>query len=1238
MRGGIAGWRAFWVCLWAALVPSLAHANLCVSAKACAGAACDFGTPSSWTSCGGIIPQPTDSWIVDTGHSMVLHEDRTVGTGKIRGDLSFDPSSLELLSNGYLDLTIVCRSGDDLVVAPGGALHMRASDRLRWDSSIESCDLLVGSGGRVDFQGSTVETTLAAVVDEPADVPTCGTTIGRKLTLTPDAGVAGAKPGRRVVFRTGRARTRQYEIVAVTPSSVVVCTDLADSQSAGQRLTPHAPLGPRLPVTHSVPTAATSLPAAGDAITLVDDWVVEASRGTAGYAIVFPASSSALPPLFRAGHLNAPGVPGSHCIAVTSAASHVAGPAFSYNNVHDYNCDDVIRFNGFTDMVYEWNACHDAGPAAGESAGCFVPAPSQLSWGNPSDSAADRTIIRDNAFYRTRGNAVNFNVVNTTLFATGALVQRNLVFDGCTTPHGECNGLEVNACRGCRVENNVIHDICSGDRVLGDGIHLGGSGDAHVSDGSVAIDNWIVNVCDNGISTAYGGDSAQGVAVVHNYVSHAGRGGGYGGRWFSNLVKNIGLDGTGGRSGIQNPIVAKGNFIYGDEDAVAANPPCQGTSGCARYGLSFSGAPQSGIGNGHDVVALDNIVTGLGRSIFPMKCVFFDSDSAFNATVQHLTCDGRGAAVTGIALGSVAPPAPETFTLGDLVHTNASAAAAVECTTSPNVVDRMGNLWSNRSPVPSERGGLIDSHCASVGTTTRADDLGYMDRSGVNFNFAPSTPGRGAGGAPRGSPIGSRVYHFETARLNATWSGLLAFDGAFPADVINAPNADQDADGVMDLHDDCPYTWDPAQVDTDGDGVGDACDFCPLDPGNDGDGDGVCAAIDNCPGVFNLEQGDADGDGIGDACDDCPFVANPSQADADGDGVGDACDRCPGVPDPAQGDADGDGIGDACDPCPFDPLNDADHDGLCADVDNCPRVSNPGQADADSDGLGDACDPCPRDRVNDPDGDGVCAQLDNCPYAANADQADSDHDGVGDACDNCPAIFNRRQSDFDGDGVGDVCDNCVDQPNPSQLDSDGDGVGDACDPCPHDAQNDADGDGLCGDVDNCPQSSNPDQADADRDGIGDLCDACPHDPLNDTDQDGVCGEVDNCPSDPNPDQADFDGDGIGDVCDDSDGLIILNLSFDGSVGWQRDLFYQTFNVYRGDLETMRATGDWTQDPDQVPGAGRWCAINLTPMEDPAVPPVGSAYYYQVTGLAGSVEYDLGAASDGIPRTNASPCR
>lgn len=212
---------------------------------------------------------------------------------------------------------------------------------------------------------------------------------------------------------------------------------------------------------------------------------------------------------------------------------------------------------------------------------------------------------------------------------------------------------------------------------------------------------------------------------------------------------------------------------------------------------------------------------------------------------------------------------------------------------------------------------------------------------------------------------------------------------------------------------------------------------------NDLDHDGVDNLVDNCPCTYNPDQADADGDGIGDACDNCPTTYNPVQEDYDGDGVGDRCDNCSTTYNPDQADADGDGFGDACD--------------------NCPTIANPYQLDSDGDGIGNECDPdidgdgIPNDEDDDMDGDGIPNDQDNCPMTYNPAQYDTDGDGIGDPCDNCPETFNPDQADTDGDGVGDVCDpdldgdgipndrdNCPNTFNPDQTDANGNGIGDIC--------------------------------------------------------------------------------------------------------------------------------------------------------------------------------------------------
>ena len=71
-------------------------------------------------------------------------------------------------------------------------------------------------------------------------------------------------------------------------------------------------------------------------------------------------------------------------------------------------------------------------------------------------------------------------------------------------------------------------------------------------------------------------------------------------------------------------------------------------------------------------------------------------------------------------------------------------------------------------------------------------------------------------------------------------------------------------------------------------------DFGPP-PDDDRDADGIVDLSDNCPLTFNIAQTDRDRDGYGDVCDNCPAVDNATQSDSDNNGVGDACEPLLGI-------------------------------------------------------------------------------------------------------------------------------------------------------------------------------------------------------------------------------------------------------------------------------------------------------------------------------------------------------
>ncbi len=516
----------------------------------------------------------------------------------------------------------------------------------------------------------------------------------------------------------------------------------------------------------------------------------------------------------------------------------------------------------------------------------------------------------------------------------------------------------------------------------------------------------------------------------------------------------------------------------------------------------------------------------------------------------------------------------------------------------------------------------------------------------------------------------------------------------------DACDDDDDGDTVLDVSDNCPQFAGASQADGDTDGVGDLCDNClglsnpksdcdgdPATPDeqcdNDGGGlgdpcddddddDGILDGADSCP--FDALD-DVENDGFCADVDNCPVNVNASQADNDGDGLGDACDNCAAHANPLQENEDGDVTGDACDP-------DDDGDGVPDITDNCDLVTNPLQENLDLDALGDACD-------LDDDNDTIVDLGDNCPVDSNFGQIDSDGDGIGNVCDNCNFALNFEQANLDGDGDGDACDTCTD--------SDGDGLGDsgfaantcAIDTCKSDPDNDADGDGICGDLDNCAGLSNSDQANADGDLDGDLCDV-------DDDNDFLDDLLDNCPFVATEGQSpatvvdnlsvdpkfvspttgnyqldptstlidagneadapllDLNGftrpvDGDGDTFAVSDigaiefpfgNVAGLGIDASGFLVWPAGPGPDQFNVYRGSLDLLFATGVYTQDPGGEPLAAQFCAVlpSEVPFDDGFSPPAGAGVFYLVTmELAGEVVGGLGTDSTGLDRPNTMPC-
>jgi len=287
----------------------------------------------------------------------------------------------------------------------------------------------------------------------------------------------------------------------------------------------------------------------------------------------------------------------------------------------------------------------------------------------------------------------------------------------------------------------------------------------------------------------------------------------------------------------------------------------------------------------------------------------------------------------------------------------------------------------------------------------------------------------------------------------------------------------------------------------------------------------------------------------------------------------------------------------------------------------------------------------------DADIDSIPNLNDNCPLVDNASQADPDHDGVGDACDNCPGLANPDQADADGNGTGDPCDDSDHDGYPLPVDCNDQnpavhpGAPEVCNGVDDDCNTFIDdnlGNTTCGlgacqrSVPACvggvPQTCTPGTPTPEVcNGIDDNCDGTIDNGFVDTDHDGMADCID----------PDDDNDLVPDT---SDCLPLVNSvsAIPGEVGptlaataggtpgaftFVPIVQANVHNVYRGSASGPASFG--TRPVCLLP------EVTAPAFTDNQSPPLGSTFYYVITGINRCGEGGAGTSTLPVPCTPQS---
>lgn len=871
---------AFIICIVAAVSPAMAAAFNCTLDAACTVASpCAWDALGNWNDdglCNGTYPANgggnTYTATIGSGRAVIIKTDAmTIGTAAAAtpaitltgGTLIFSNDTANGIgSEGFRTTTLVPGSGGAAITMNStSTLDMPVPNRLLCTNS--STDCLLDLDGTVNIYGTVVDATITSVAAATTNALCDGGTESEYIAVTVDKGQDNAIVGRRIMFYDGPFKNRHFEIVSVAAKVIGFCTYLPDAapatdltcdtgtigQSCGQRLTPHVTFGkfpnttPTAGARHWTPwpapgnaicagafdpvagcTAANTgtlfsiSPVAGNRIAIINDvWV----GGTAeDQKVGFSMTNSDKMPLIFAANI----------FGVNEINISASGPGAEttndilYNNIHDFlETGGALAVTGFKDFNIRYNTVHDDGGAtvsgyASMSVGCLS---------QTSEPCPDNVEITDNHLYRSVGNQIEVSSGPTIKITRDVKVLRNLIHEGChAVDANECGGIEVDACQGCQIRNNVVFDMQTTDDANGSTVKLGdgfrapasGSVPCNSMEGTDISFNWMVNLGHHGVSlAATNGCAGNGVGITHNYIAATGEELVWGGNLYSNVLRNGSLIQVAD-SATQVITSMRGNFIIGNEaensTVCAIQGGCTYSAGVFRYDSTY-------FTQNPTLVAEDNVFM---RTQYPGAAFYVEGALDTTMTVSHNTMMST---LSGIDMSTWAPTVSSTISIDNNAFSHFNAGNFALCSADAQAVDNMGTYARVTSPTTTENTATFNGTCSNTGTAVQPyGGLKYRNPAVYDFNLSRFSPLYGAGSD--GDSIGIRAFLFDRDAIDDIWGDALPWDGSvggavtgtvptttkpFPRNICDNGTScvDTDGDGVLNIHDNRDGVFNPSQ-------------------------------------------------------------------------------------------------------------------------------------------------------------------------------------------------------------------------------------------------------------------------------------------------------------------------------------------------------------------------------------------------------------------------------------------